>query len=171
MEGFDQQVVKCMNRKTVKRIFIGTGLFLILQYTIVGVVGYIHSEPWPAFIFPGFRSVLVFDDGFEVSRFEFHFPAADSDTTVVTPQQLFSELPDSQLPGFLRTRFGQHEKNLAFSNESRLWLKEQAVRATGVMPEQMMVVQFREFYSHHNQRATLDSMVVDNIVTIDLKGE
>lgn len=157
-----------MNRKTVKRIFIGAGLFLILQYAAVGVVGYYYSEPWPAFVFPGFKSVHVFDDGFEVARFEFHFPAANADTVVVTPQALFSEIPDSQLPGFLRTRFGYGVEHLTLTTESRLWLKEQAAQVTGFKPERMSVVHLREFYSHQDQIATLDSVVIDKNLTIFL---
>lgn len=160
-----------MTRKTVKRIFIGTILFLILQYAAVGVVGYYYSEPWPAFVFPGFKSVHVFDDGFEVSRFEFHMMTAESDTVVVTPQVLFSEIPDSQLPGFLRTWFGHETENLTLTAEGQRWMEERAKKAAGFEPQQMNVVQFREFYSHQQQEARLDSVVIDKNVPIFLAGD
>lgn len=77
-------------------------------------------------------------------------------------------MPDSQIPGFLRSRFGQTGDELTFTAESLLWLKERAIKATGFHPDRMAVVQVRNFYSHQNQIATLDSVVVDRHLTISL---
>lgn len=160
-----------MKRKTVKRIFIASGIFLILQYAAVGIIGYFHSEPWPAFVFPGFKNVHVIEESFEVTRVEFHLLDAGSERVIVTPQHLFSGIPDSQLPGFLRTRFGHGDETLTFTNEARYWLKEQAVHATGMKPEQLMIVELKHFYSHKQQKAVLDSVLVENCITFDLTME
>src|SRR5690625_4897206 len=108
-----------MDRKVVKRIFILTILCLILQYGVVGLAGYYHSEPWPAFVFPGFRSVLAYEEGFEISRYELYFIQAGEDTTLIIPAEPFYAIPDSQRPGFMRRRLGDYAENLMSTAESQ----------------------------------------------------
>ncbi|HLR90737.1 MAG TPA: hypothetical protein VK040_07240 [Balneolaceae bacterium] len=159
-----------MDRKIVKRIFILTILYLILQYGVVGLAGYYHSEPWPAFVFPGFRSVLDFEEGFEISRYELYFIQAGGDTTVITPAELFYGIPDSQRPGFMRRRFGDDAEDLLFTAESREWIKGRVEHMTGYRPEQMVVRELRDYYSHRNNRAVRDSVGVKKKISFNLEN-
>lgn len=159
-----------MDRKIVKRIFIITILCLILQYGVVGLAGYYHSEPWPAFVFPGFRSVLDFEEGFEISRHEFYFFQAGGDTTVITPEELFYGIPDSQRPGFMRMRFGEDAEGLLFTTESRKWIKVQVEQITGYRPEEMVVRELRDYYSHRNNKAVRDSVAVKKKMSFNLES-
>jgi hypothetical protein len=147
-----------MKTKTVKTIFIAVLIWLPLQYGIVGVVGYYHSEPWPAFVFPGFKSVHVFDEGFEIGQTRFEVYRLEGEEPVtLQPQKLFSKIPLSQVPGFMRTHFHDEESIWNISHEGQLWLHLQVRQVVGFEPEAMDVVQYVEYYSHHIEGAVKDS--------------
>src|SRR5690625_7705312 len=110
-----------MDRKVVKRIFILTILCLILQYGVVGLAGYYHSVPWPAFVFPGFRSVLACVVGFELSRYELYLLLSGGVTSVMTTVELVDAIPDSQVSGFTRTRCGAAAEDFSLMVESCEW--------------------------------------------------
>src|SRR5690625_1649573 len=159
-----------MDRKAVKRIFILTILCLILQYGVVGLAGYYHSEPWPELVFPGFRSVLDIEEGFEISRYELYFIQAGEDTTVITPAELYYVIPDSQRPGFMRRRSGDDSESLLFTALSQEWIKGQVEQITGYRPEQMVVLELWDYYSHRNNRAVRDSVVVKTKISFNLES-
>ncbi len=143
-----------MKPKTVKTIFTAVLIWLPLQYGIVGVAGYYHSEPWPAFVFPGFKSVHVFEEGFEIGQTRFEVYRQEGEEPVsLQPQQLFSGIPLSQVPGFMRTHFHDEESIRNISNEGQLWLRMQVQQAAGFEPASMDVVQYAEYYSHHPEGA------------------
>jgi len=147
-----------MNPKTVKLIFIVVMVWLPLQYSIVGIVGYYHSEPWPAFVFPGFKSVHVFEDGFEIGQTRFEVYHQDKEELIsLQPQHLFPDIPLSQVPGFMRTHFHDDESIREISTEGRLWLRLQVQQAAGFDPPAMDVVQYVDYYSHHPEGAVKDS--------------
>ncbi|MCC5908493.1 MAG: hypothetical protein JJU13_19905 [Balneolaceae bacterium] len=142
----------------VKLIFIVVMIWLPLQYGIVGIVGYYHSEPWPAFVFPGFKSVHVFEEGFEIGQTRFEVYREDGEELIsLQPQQLFSEIPLSQVPGFMRAHFHDDESIREISAEGRFWLRFQVQQAAGIEPNAMDVVQYVEYYSHHPEGAVKDS--------------
>lgn len=61
-----------ISEKIIKRIFIACLILLPLQYAVVGVVGVIKSEPWPAFVLPAFKSVLSSKDHVNVNQIKFY---------------------------------------------------------------------------------------------------
>lgn len=148
-----------MSKRVVRNLFIAVIIWLPLQYGIVGIVGFYHSEPWPAFVFPGFKSVYVYDEGFEISRTQFEVFTADSDEPVILiPQQLFGDIPLSQVPGFVRTHFSDDGSLAGLSREARQWLRAQAGEAAGREVVAMDVVELREFYSPARDGARRDSL-------------
>lgn len=107
----------------IRTLFIVLLLFLPLQYGYVGVIGEIHSEPWPAFVFPGFKNVYSTDNHFEINQqlFRLHFDNQET-TKEVLPQDLFPELPLSQIPGFMRTHFQDSVSVENLSDDASNWL-------------------------------------------------
>jgi hypothetical protein len=156
-----------MNPRIVKNVFIAVLIFLPLQYAIVGIAGYYHSEPWPAFVFPGFKSVHVFGQGFEIGQTRFEvYRSEDDEPEVLQPQELFPAIPLSQIPGFMRTHFNDSEYIEHFSPEARHWLRMQTEEAAGFRPVKLEVVEIAEFYSHGPEGALKDSSAVLERTTI-----
>ncbi len=120
-----------MDPKTVKRIFLFFIIYLPIQYVLVGVVGLTHSEPWPAFVLPGFKSVYATGDQVEIQQARFiAYAEIDSRSgTEVEASSLFDGLPQSQLQGFLNSNFrGQ----TGFSRDAKRWLRN---RLTEINPQ------------------------------------
>jgi hypothetical protein len=158
-----------MKAKTVRTVFIAVLIYLPLQYGIVGIVGYYHSEPWPAFVFPGFKS--VHDNGFEIQQPYFEvFAEGAEEPERVLPQDFFPELPLSQVPGFLRTHFQSAEDVQQLSSGAKNWLKHHAVEVAGVDASKLDVVIEMNYFSHEQDILRLDSTVVKERFTIELNG-
>lgn len=158
-----------MKTKTVRTIFIAVLIYLPLQYGIVGIVGYHHSEPWPAFVFPGFKSVHVYDNGFEIQQtyFDVYADGADEPERML-PQYFFPDLPLSQVPGFLRTHFQSSEDVQQLSPGARNWLKHHADAAAGVDASRIDVVTEMNYYSHDEMSLRHDSTAVKQVFSIEL---
>lgn len=107
-----------------------------IQYAMVGIVGELHSEPWPAFVLPGFKNVYVSnDDLFQVEQSTFHIKVDGlPDSMVLRPQELFPELPLSQVPGFMRTHFNNRVHVERLSEDARSFLYWQANKVLGIKP-------------------------------------
>jgi hypothetical protein len=160
-----------MDRKTVTKIFIAACILLPVQYGLVGIIGVIDHEPWPAFVFPGFKSVYVYDDGYQIDRD--YFELIDRDGGVLAqlnPHDLFPELPRSQISGFMRSHFSDLERVSEFSSEARLWLQQQSRDHGGASAERLDVVTVRLFFSQDNQSAEPDSVVEHSRISIQLEG-
>ena len=113
-----------MRRNTVKKIFIGFLILLPLQYAVIGIVGVIQSEPWPAFVLPAFKSVFSSRDHIAVNHARFFVENKKNDArTEILPGVLFKGIKRSQLAGFLRTHFADSQQVSALDEEARLWLK------------------------------------------------
>lgn len=160
-----------MKVKTVRTVFIAVLIYLPLQYGIVGIVGFYHSEPWPAFVFPGFKSVHVYDNGFEIQQtyFDVYDEVAEEPVRVL-PQDFFPELPLSQVPGFLRMHFQSAEEVQELSPGAKSWLKHHADEAAGVDASKLVVVIEMDYYSHEDDVLRRDSTVVKERFTIVLTG-
>ncbi|NBC64405.1 MAG: hypothetical protein GVY07_01920 [Bacteroidetes bacterium] len=116
-----------MKPKTVKRIFLFFIIYLPIQYALVGVIGLNNSEPWPAFVFPGFKSVFATEGNVEIDEARL-FAVKDNDPhkrTEIAPSNLFEGLPASQLQGFLRSNFNKQKE---FSDEAKQWMRDQLER-------------------------------------------
>ncbi len=156
-----------MKRKTIKNIFLFFIIYLPLQYGLVGVVGSYHSEPWPSFVFPGFKNVYVFDSGFEIRQTEFEL--IDSETNQraqLTPNQLFSEIPVSKISGFIRARFSDKEMVQSYDKITDDWLMQKASEKAGFEGDKLNVHHFTTYFSRGQSSLEADSMVTINYFLI-----
>ncbi|MDZ7720691.1 MAG: hypothetical protein U5K72_17875 [Balneolaceae bacterium] len=116
-----------MESKTVKRIFLFFIFYLPFQYILVGVVGLHYSEPWPAFVFPGFKTIYSTEGNVEIDEARFFaVPGSKPGERIeIAPSALFEGLPASQLQGFLRSNFSDQRK---FSDEAKEWFRNRLDR-------------------------------------------
>lgn len=149
--------------KTVKRIFIFFLIFLPLQYALVGIVGYYSFEPWPAFVFPGFKSVYVYGDTYEINHFKVEVVNEDGERLrEFTPQQFFYEIPNSQVAGFLRANLDNINDFQALDSETRRWFKDRAEELIGVQPGEIYYLHRREYLTRKDNSLSKDSVRVMN---------
>ncbi len=95
-----------MKRSSVRRLFVVVLVALPVQYALVGVVGLRESEPWPAVVMPGFKSVYDGQDTLAVPGYQlevvFADPSADGPAREAVPVgRLLAPLPASHYPAFL----------------------------------------------------------------------
>lgn len=151
-----------MNKKTIRKLFIGVMLFLPLQFAVVGVVGLYDAEPWPAFVFPGFKSVHVFGETYKTEQKQFKLVpvSAEADTIFQSPAELFPELPVSQVSGFIRQNFSKEQDLTSISDDGKKWLLDQAERSAGVKLRGISLRTIMEYRSFEGGRMVLDSTAV-----------
>ncbi len=156
-----------MNRKAVRTLFICILIYLPLQYAVVGIVGYYDAEPWPAFVFPGFKSVHVYDDGFEIKRTVIDVETMHRQRSLdMSPQDFFPEIPLSQIPGFVRTHFSDDEAVQQISNDGRAWLQRRATEISGFSPNTMYIIELTEYYRQTEDGAVLDMAMETNRIRL-----
>ena len=156
-----------MSKKVVKNLFIGVLIWLPVQYGMTGIIGYYHSEPWPALVFPGFKNVYVHEGGFEIAQTRFEVLTKSSIKPIILqPQQIFSEIPLSQLPGFMRTHFSDAEAIQTISPQAVRWLERQVSGAVGNEPLSMDVVNLIGYYALGEEGAIRDSTAELQRITI-----
>lgn len=116
-----------MDRRQIRILFLFFLLYLPVQYGLVGLVSLTHSEPWPAFLFPGFKSVHNFESGtYTISELQIHAWEEDAASPIViSPRELFSGIPLSQSQGFLRTHFADSRQAAELGTDARQWLREE----------------------------------------------
>lgn len=158
-----------MNTKVVRIIFIFFFFYLPVQYALVGIIGVYKSEPWPAFVFPGFKSVYVYDDGFEIEQnlFEVYLPENDS-SKVFLPHEFFPEVPLSQISGFMRTHFRNDQVNAGqLSPDAVRWLRDHSNNRVGGQAAALDVLEVREYYKQSTHSLGPDSTKIVNRVTLE----
>lgn len=156
-----------MKKNRIRKLFIGLLIYLPLQYAVVGIVGYYDAEPWPAFVFPGFKSVYVYDDGFEITRTIFDVETLHRQRSHdMPPQELFPDIPLSQIPGFVRTHFSDEETVHNISEEGKTWLKSKAEEIAGFTPNAMHIIELTEYYRQTDEGAKLDMALESGRITI-----
>ena len=149
--------------KTIKQIFLFCLIFLPLQYAVVGVVGFYSSEPWPAFVFPGFKSVYVYGESYQINQFMVEVEDKEGQTIrEFTPQQFFYEIPNSQVAGFLRTNLDDADDFEAFDAETRNWFRERAQELIGVSPGDLYYLHRRQHMTRNDNYLRVDSVKVLN---------
>lgn len=152
-----------MNTKAIKRIFIFSLIILPLQYAVVGIVGYYSSEPWPAFVFPGFKNVYVYGDSYQINRFMVEVESTGGAATrEFTPQQFFYEIPNSQVAGFLRSNLDDADDFEAFDTETHKWFRERAQELIGITPGDLYYLHRRQYMTRNGKGLTIDSVKVLN---------
>jgi hypothetical protein len=112
--------MKITSTTTIKRIFLFFVFYLPFQYMIVGIAGVLDSEPWPAFVLPGFKSVYATQDHVEMTEPRFTALAPANTVVEVDVHQLFKGLPTSKMQGFLKSNFSNQTE---YSSEAKEWLE------------------------------------------------
>lgn len=156
-----------MNKKTVRGIFIFFLCYLPLQYAVVGIVGYYKSEPWPAFVFPGFKSIYVYGGSYQINQYlvvvENRY---EQPVRVFTPQQFFYEIPNSQVTGFIRANLDSEEDVNAFDTETRRWFVERAQELLNESVGDIYYLHERHYLTRKENELSTDSVKVLNRVKI-----
>ncbi len=149
--------------KTIQRIFLFFLVFLPLQYAVVGIVGYYSSEPWPAFVFPGFKNVYNYGGSYQVNQFLVEVESEEGQVLRdFTPQQFFYEIPNSQVTGFLSANFDDAEDVDALDPEIRKWFRERAQELMGVPPGDLYYLHRRQYMTRKDNFLSVDSVKVLN---------
>ena len=91
-----------MSRATVRSLFIGVFVLLVVQYGLVGIVGVYASEPWPAVVLPAFKSVYETSDTLRVEQTTIDVGFKNGGRTTVSPSRFLSILPRSHHASFLQ---------------------------------------------------------------------
>jgi hypothetical protein len=160
-----------MKSKTKRLIFIALFIILPVQYGLVGIIGVMESEPWPAFVFPGFKSVYVFESGFEIDQTYFEvYPENRDEPVQLLPYELFRELPRSQISGFMRAHFRDVEMIESLSQEAKNWIQTEAYRALDLRPERVDIVDAKSFFAGKMKEMQPDSTVEQFRVTLYFNG-
>lgn len=145
-------------KKTVKNIFIFFLCYLPIQYALVGIIGHYKAEPWPAFVFPGFKNVYVYNDRYAVNNFYLEVShAAQNQYADVKLQEFFDDIPISLLAGFMRSNLSDQNTADNFTDETRSWLARRAEARTGYRPAHIELVYERRFKQRENGKLHLDS--------------
>lgn len=90
-----------MSRSTVRRLFVVVFVALAVQYGLVGLVGVYASEPWPAVVLPGFKSVYATGERFRVEKPSIDVVFANEGREAVPSSRFLDPLPRSHHPSFL----------------------------------------------------------------------
>ncbi|MEX0771567.1 MAG: hypothetical protein WD038_00265 [Balneolales bacterium] len=94
-----------MPSSRIRNIFIFFLIYLPVQYGVVGILGYYHTEPWPAFVFPGFKSIYDGEQGITVSSPQLTVTFADSSNKTVRVQDLLADAPFSHHRAIMSAQF------------------------------------------------------------------
>lgn len=114
-----------MEKRNVKRLFAFFILFLPLQYGMVGILGVLFREPWPALVLPGFKNIYFKEDRIELEEPQIFAKVSDREEWVkISASGLFQGLQASQLQGFLFANFRDPAKAAGFSIEGKRWLSD-----------------------------------------------
>lgn len=157
-----------MSEKTVRKIFIVILIFLPLQYILVGILGYYKAEPWPAFVFPGFKNVYQIQDHYLIreTRFEFYNPQGEKITSI-QPHRFFPELPRSQIAGLMRSLFPAQKEMPEFSPRAKEFFYENSKKVAGQDVGRMEIVHSVDFLESGGDNLVADSTKRELIGVID----
>lgn len=161
-------------RRLVKLVVVPILIYLPIQYGVVGMVDVIASEPWPAFVLPGFKNIYSTQDRVEIVEPHFYarWGGEHPPKQIVPAQVLFDGLQPSQLQGFIRTHFQDSTKVAAFSPQTRMWLRQkvQKVFPDRAPPVALEVVWARVTYDQTGTGVRVDHETVEKKITIQLSN-
>lgn len=156
-----------MNPKTIKRTFIFFLCYLPIQYGLVGIIGHFKAEPWPAFVFPGFKNVYVYDGLYAVNQFFIEVSHPDGDeTSRLKLQTFFDDMPLSMIPAFMRSNLWDQEYVQTFSEETLRWFNLRAVEKSGRDTKEIHILHERSFMQRTDDGLEQDSVQVIQRVQI-----
>lgn len=160
-----------MSRENTGALFIAAFVVLIFQYTLVGIVGELKSEPWPAFVFPGFKSVYTTGEGIELNDVRFELHDGNGAIETMSPNRFFSDLPRSQVSGFIRVHFSGEDEVSGLDSEVTKWLFSEAERMSGERPQQISVTGIRLHFPEPARSVEPDSVSERFRFTLNPEGE
>lgn len=170
-----------LKKKYVRGVFIAVLLLLPLQHAAVGVIGYLRSEPWPAFVFPGFKNVYDAGETITLRNPYFYGKQQDAEALVHIPtEKVFRGIPVSHHGGILRYQFDRYKvdeqtRQKFFSEHGSNWLRNQ-LRAGGYHLREdaaapLYLVWKRETYKLENRQLKLLESVPQDTVRITFKPQ
>lgn len=119
-----------MKKKQIRHLFIFMLVFLPLQHAVVGLIGYMRSEPWPAFVFPGFKNVYDSGDTITLRNPYFYAMQDDEELLHIPTEKVFRGIPVSHHRGILRYQFDRYKvddksRQKFFSEHGSNWFRAQ----------------------------------------------
>lgn len=155
-----------MSEKNVRNIFILILIFLPLQYVLVGIVGYYKAEPWPAFVFPGFKNVYETEQNYQIyqTRFEVYNSSLEKISSLF-PNLFFAGIPRSQIDGLTRTLV-QKIRIESLSPEARSFLLEKSRQLTNQDIQRLEIIYRKDVLKPGADGNEIDSVHADTIATI-----
>jgi hypothetical protein len=91
---------------------------------LVGIVGVFYSEPWPAFVLPGFKNVYATKGQVEITAPKFFVEWRDNSREEIAASELFPGLQASQMQGFIQSNFKKED----YHQKARDWLKNRLMQ-------------------------------------------
>lgn len=161
-----------MEKRNVKNLFITILIFLPLQYGMVGIVGEMQSEPWPSFVFPGFKTVHHFQGNYVLERTHLEIEKSEisDEQHFVTPRQFFYDISVQNINGFMRTVFADQETIDSFSAETISWLRKRAEQFSNKNLSEIKLVRSNEYASRIGPDLQVDSVSVRQVLYINLEA-
>lgn len=136
-------------------------VFLPLQYILVGIIGHFQAEPWPAFVFPGFKNVYESERIYKVHQTRFEvYNSSDEKIASLSPHLFFEGIPRSQIAGLTRSFFIDKDDIESFSPEAITFLFKNGKRLTNHDVSKLNVVYRRDFLKSGTDNIQIDSVDV-----------
>lgn len=158
-----------MSTKNVRKFFIAVLIFLPLQYILVGIVGYYKAEPWPAFVFPGFKNVYEIGKTYQIHQTRFEvFNSSEEKVASLAPNLFFESIPRSQIDGLTRTLFQKKTKVESLSPEAKIFMFENSKRLSNHEVSKLNIVYRKDFLTAGSKSLEIDSVNADTIGTIQI---
>lgn len=161
-----------MSTNTVRRIFISILIFLPLQYILVGIVGYYKAEPWPAFVFPGFKNVYDTEQTYQIYKTKFEiYNRSGEQVASLSPNLFFRGIPRSQIDGLERSVFRDKEQVKRLSPEARLFLFENGKRLTESEISTLKIIYRKDVLKTGKEDLEIDLVEADTIGIIEVAAK
>jgi hypothetical protein len=160
-------------KRKIRMGFYGFFAYLVFQYVMVGVIGVIYSEPWPAFTLPGFKN--VFDKGeFIAHRVPVFIVTGEAGAEhTLRPAQIFRDIPVSHHNGIMRYQFNparrtRTDRYKVMSPEGYDWLSARIEEETGFTGyDHITVVWSDHFYRIRGEEMRqVSSVPADTLIII-----
>lgn len=162
-----------MKENHVRRLFIIMLVLLPLQHAAVGIIGYIRSEPWPAFVFPGFKNVYDSGDLITLRNPYFYAEQYNEQLLHIPTEEVFRGIPVSHHRGILRYQFDRYNvdeqsRQKFFSEHGSNWFRAQLAAGGYALREDieapLYLVWKKETYRlEDRQMKLLESVPVDTV--------
>lgn len=164
-----------MTRAQVRQLFAVAALFLLVQYGLVGVIGLIASEPWPAIVLPGFKNVYATNEAITVERPAIEVVFRDGNRTTVETPRFLAPMPRSHQTSFLQKQCrpaslsGTPATERCRSESGRQWFLQRASHLFPSRPIRHVVVQWQRLRFDPETRGTtrtpLDTILLSESIS------